>query len=325
MRRMCANLLRALIAWCSRHRAAAVGGIVLSVSALSLWAGLFQDLFKPMMEHWQQVAELRQPLAVEIKTGRTTGAQWEAQDKMFVGEPDLVTLLLNRVPVKTLEVAHTAKDQRFRDYPPTAPLTYHQIPTNVRYQVLDLDDDDIPEVVLTLTNQLYSLHDDRLINVLIVDPRGRLLSGTPVPPEVEGLRTGALSPYSAYRSTGVMKDLISGDTTPVTFANGFAVQIEGKRKLLRFSWVVDSASFVSEHLHVTQSFVFSDGRLQPSGAPQLYISGLWEQPWVDETPVTLAEAQKFLDDNNMPTFSTMMGRPDQQAPPPAPLLPASQP
>lgn len=325
MRRMFANLFRYLTAWCSRHRAAVVGGIVFTVSALGFWAGLFQDLFKPLLEHRQQVAELRQPLAVEVKTGRTTGAQWQEQDEMFVGEPDLVTLLLNRVPVKTLEIAHTAKDQRFRDYPPTAPLTYHQIPTNVRYQVMDLDDDGIPEVVLTLTNQLYSLHDDRLINVLIVDPRGRLLSGTPVPPEVEGLQTGALSPYSAYRSTGVMKDLISGDTSPITFANGFSAQTEGKRKVLRFSWVVDSASFVSEHLHVTQSFVFVDGGLQPSGAPQLYISGLWEQPWVDATPVTLAVAQKYLDDNNMPSLSTMMGRPDQQAAPPAPLVPAGQP
>ncbi|MDR2308371.1 MAG: hypothetical protein LBE53_14415 [Paucimonas sp.] len=302
-----------------------MGGVAFAVTALAFWSGLFQDLIKPLAEHRQQVTELKQPLAVELKTDRTTVAQWAQHDELFVGEPDLITLLLNRVPVKTLEITHTAKDQRFRDYPATAPLTYRQIPTRAQYQVTDLDGDGIPEVVLTLTNQLYSLHDDQLLNVLILDPKGRQLSGTPVPPEVAHLRTGALSPYSAYRSTGVMKDQISGQTRPVSFANGFVVERQGQHQVLRFSWVVDSASYVGEHLHVTQSFHFVDGSLEPAATPQLYISEQWQQPWMDNRPVTLAVAQKFLDEHNMPSFSTMMGSQDGQADPPPLLAPARKP
>ena len=150
--------------------------------------------------------------------------------------PDIVTILLDRRPMKTLEIFHSAKDQRFRDYPPTALLADFRVSTSAEYEVVDLDGDDISEVVVMFSNQLYSLHYDKLISVLILNPQGKLIASTPYPMKIEALEVGSLTPYSAFQTTGVMYDAISDTSESITYANGFHVaDRQGQRVLLYFS------------------------------------------------------------------------------------------
>ncbi|MDO9468382.1 MAG: hypothetical protein Q7J36_13880 [Thiobacillus sp.] len=206
--------------------------------------------------------------------------------------------------MKTLEIFHSAKDQRFRDYLPTAPLTDFRIPTSAEYEVVDLDGDDIPEVVVTLSNQIYSLHYDRLISVLILNPRGDLIAKTPYPMKIETLEVDALIPYSAFQTTGVMYDAISNTSESITYANGFHVAEREGQRILQFSWVIDNAGYAGPHLHQVQEMVMRDGKLEPlSEKPVLYISENWNEPWSGTTSVDIEKAKAFLKENNLPPLS----------------------
>lgn len=208
--------------------------------------------------------------------------------------------------MKTLEIFHSAKDQRFRDYPPTAPLTDFRIPTSAEYEVVDLDGDDIPEVVVTFSNQIYSLHYDKLVSVLILNPRGELLTKTPYPTKIEGLEIAALTPYSAFQTTGVMYDAISNASWTITYANGFHVADRNGQRVLQFSWVIDNAGYVGPHLHQVQEMVMQDGRLEPlSEKPALYISEDWNEPWAGQAQINIESAKQFLKEHNLPPFSEM--------------------
>ncbi len=302
VRKRCKNTAK--FPYCSKHWWQPLSGLILVVSVIGFWAGFFQDLIKPITERSERIAEFKKPLAVEIKSNRRTVPEWLQDPDPTKGEPDIVTILLDRRPMKTLEIFHSAKDQRFRDYPPTAPLTDFRIPTSAEYEVVDLDGDDIPEVVITLSNQIYSLHHDKLVSVLILNPRGELLAKTPYPTKIEGLDVVALTPYSAFQTTGIMYDAISNASETVTFANGFHVADRNGQRVLQFSWVIDNAGYVGPHLHLVQELVMRDGRLEIlSKKPALYISEDWNEPWSGQTPVNIEAANLFLKEHNMPPFS----------------------
>ena len=290
--------------YCSKHWWQPLSGLVLVVSVIGFWAGFFQDLIKPLKERSERIAEFKKPLAVEIKSNRRTVPEWLQDPDPTKGEPDIVTILSDRRPMKTLEIFHSAKDQRFRDYPPTAPLTDFRIPTSAEYEVVDLDGDDIPEVVVTFSNQIYSLHYDKLVSVLILNPRGELLTKTPYPTKIEGLEVVSLTPYSAFQTTGVMYDAISNASETITFANGFHVADRDGQRVLQFSWVIDNSGYVGPHLHQVQEMVMRDGRLEPlSETPALYISEDWNEPWSGQAQVNIEAAKLFLKEHNLPPFS----------------------
>jgi hypothetical protein len=121
------------------------------ITTIGLSASLFQDAFRPVKELWKITDEFNKPLAVESKKNRHTAPKWWLSDPdpttkeepdIIMILPDTVTILLDRRPMKTLEIFHSAKDQRFRDYPPTALLADFRVPTSAEYEVVDLDGDD---------------------------------------------------------------------------------------------------------------------------------------------------------------------------------------
>lgn len=109
-------------------------------------------------------------------------------------------------------------------------------------------------------------------SLLIIDPRGRIVAKTPYPEKIAGLAIGALSPYSAFQTSGVMLEAISNQAESITYANGFAVSERSGRKVLLFSWVIDSASYADVHLHQVQEMGFQDGELVLVSEPKLYGS-----------------------------------------------------
>jgi hypothetical protein len=242
---------------------------------------------------------------VEIKANRRSNPVWQDDLNPSDGASDIVTILLDRKPVRSLEVFHSIKDQRFRDYPATTPLASRAIPTVAVHEVVDLDNDSFPEVVLELTNQVYALHSDRLVSVLVIDPRGRIAK-TPYPDRVAGLAVGVLSPYSAFQTTGVMLEAISSQTASITYANGFEVSERGGRKILLFSWVIDSAPYADAHLHQVQEMGFQDGELVRVSEPKFYVSNSWDEPWSKGVVVDSAGANAFLAQHNLPSVSDML-------------------
>jgi hypothetical protein len=276
------------------------------LTTIGFGAGFFQDAVKPLAEKIALDEELRKPVAVELKTNRRTVAEWEQNPELFTGKSDVVTILLDRQPKKTLEVYHTAKDQRFKEYPPTFPLADFFLPTAVDSQVVDLDRDGVSEIVLVLTNQIYSLHFDKQVNVLIYSPVGQLLARTPYPRDVPGLKIDLVGPYSAYRTTAVMRDAISEATESTTFANDFSLVTRDGTKYLQFSWVIDNASYAGVHLHQVEEFQYVGGKLQPSGNPGLYISEGWEGAASGQPVTTMQQARDFLDKHNQPDFPKLL-------------------
>jgi hypothetical protein len=304
-RQRCKNTTR--FAFCNKHfwpPFAALGAFIFYLPDL---AGFFQDAIKPMLENFARNDELRKPVAVELKSDRQTAAEWEENLDPTIGKSDVVTILSDRQPVKTIEIYHTAKDQRFKNYPATSSLADFFIPTTAEYQITDLDGDGANEIVITLKNQLYSLHHDMQVNVLIYNASGELLARTPYPQAMPGLKIQTLNPYSAYRTTVAMKDKISGKTESSTFANDFTVITAKDKKQLRFSWVIDSASYVSTHLHQVEEFEYRAGKLFPiEKTPKLYIYNSWSDATSGELVQSTQQAIDFLRDNNQPDFADMV-------------------
>lgn len=304
-RQRCKNTARLL--FCSKHFWQPLSGLIILGSLVGYSAGLFQDLIKPTKEQLEKRAELTRPLAVEIKRNRKTVPEWQDNPDPTKGASDIVTILLDRRPVKTIEIYHTAKDQRFKDYPPTAPLTNFRIPTSAEYQVIDLDDDGISEVIVSLTNQIYSLHYDKLINVIIFNPRGEIIATTPYSPKISGLDLDIHNPYSAFQTTGVMFDAVGNTTQATTYTNGFHIAERDGMKVLQFSWGIDNAGYADSHLHQVEEFVLKDGKLERiSDKPVLYIADNWNEPWSGKQPVDIEAAKNFLKQHNQPTFAEMM-------------------
>jgi hypothetical protein len=293
----CKNAARFLV--CSKHWWQPFSGIVLLISTVGVWAGLFQDLIKPLTEWSARDSELKKPLAVEIKSNRRSTPEWLNDTDPKAGEPDIITILLDRRPVRTLEIYHSVKDQRYRDYLPTSPLTDFKIPTTAEYKIADLDGDKIPEIILLLSNQIYSLHPDMLISVLIFNPRGELIAKAPYPSKIEGLNVMELTPYSAFQSTGVMYDAITNTPEPISYANGFDILKRDKGYVLQFSWIVDNRSYVDQHLHQVQEMAFRNGRLEMlSETPSLYASPELNKTWENQAPLDIVAANAFLKANN---------------------------
>jgi hypothetical protein len=303
-RKRCRNT--ATFLFCHQHVWQPLTAVIALFSVIGFIAGFFQDAIKPLAEKWTTDEELRKPVSLELKANRRTSAEWEENPDPTAGKSDVVTILLDRQPKKTLEIYHTAKDQRFKDYPPTFPLADFFLPTAIDNQVVDLDLDGVNEIVLILTNQIYGLHFDKQVNVLIYSPVGQLLARTPYPRNIAGIKIDLVNPYSAYKTTAVMRDEISGMTESTTFANDFSVVTRDRKKYLQFSWVIDNASYVETHLHQVEEFEYADGKLRSTGNPALYIKDGWEQAASGQLVPTVQQALVFLKEHNQPSFAEMM-------------------
>jgi hypothetical protein len=301
--------------FCRHHVWQPVTATLAVLSVIGLGAGLFQDAFKPLAEKMAVYEELGKPVTVELKANRRTVAEWEQNPDPTANKSDVVTILLDRQPKKTLEIYHQAKDQRFKEYPPTFPLADFFLSTAVDKQVVDLDGDGVSEIVLSLTNQIYSLHPDGQVNVLIYSPLGQLLARTPYPRDIPGFLIELLGPYSAYKTTAVMQDAISGTTESTTFANDFSVITRGRKKYLQFSWVIDNAGYAGPHLHQVEEFEFVDSKLRPNGSPNLYIVDGWGQAASGQHVPSLQQALKFLKEHNQPSFSELLKQSAEGNPP----------
>jgi hypothetical protein len=293
--------------FCNKHLWQPFSLVVSLFLIIGFFAGFFQDLIKPLSEKFERDNELQKVVTVEIKNDRRTVAEWENNPDPTNGKSDVVTIFLDRQPVKSLEIYHNAKDQRFKDYPPTFLLADFFMPTAAAYQVIDLDKDGVNEIVLILTNQLYSLHHDKQVNVLIYNPMGDLLARTPYPQDISGLKLEVLNSYSAYKTTVTMKDETTGLTQSTTFANDFNIVTRDNNKYLQFSWVIDNAGYIGQHLHQVEEFQYSSGKLVPVlNKPKLYINDSWENATSGQYVESIQQASDFLKKNNQPKFADMV-------------------
>lgn len=292
--------------FCKSHVWQPIAFITTLVSGLGVLVGLYGGLLKPMQDRWKNNSELKKLVSVEVKANRRENSVWEGGGSWDDDKSDVVTLLLDRQPVKSIEIYHTAKDQRYKDYPMTMRLADSAVSTDVEYQVIDLDGDGISEIIIVLTDKLYGLHFDKQINVLIYSPRGDLLTHTPYPSTISGLNIGDLNPYSAYRSTVVVFDAISQTQFSSTFANDFNIFSRGGERYLEFSWVVDGSSYAGNHLHQVEYFSFREGRLISVAPPAMYISNSWEGASRGGQPVSLNDANAFMKENNLPSTGEML-------------------
>lgn len=300
-KKRCKNNTNSL--FCKKHIWQPVSGLIVLISFLGFSAGFFQDLLSPMIEENKRNSDLKKLIAIEVKNDRREVAEWQDDANPMLGKSDVLTILSDRQPVKSLEIYHTAKDQKFKNYPPTAPLADSLIPTEVEYQVLDLDDDGINEIIIILRNRIYSLHHDKQVNVLIYNSKGEMLSQTPYPRDIPDLLFNVHNPYSAYKTTVVMKDKISDSSRSSTFSNDFKIINHNNEKRLQFSWVVDNASYASLHLHQVEEFRYEAGKLIPiDETPKLYINDSWENATTGELVESKYQASEFLKENNIPTL-----------------------
>ncbi|MEI7267185.1 hypothetical protein [Pectobacterium versatile] len=289
--------------FCKKHVWQPVSGFILLISLLGFSAGFFQDLLSPIIEENKRNSDLKKLISIEIKNNRREVAEWQDDTDPMLGKSDVLTILSDRQPVKSLEIYHTAKDQKFKNYPPTAPLADFFIPTEVEYQVSDLDNDGINEIIIILRNRIYSLHYDKQVNVLIYNAKGEMLSQTPYPRDLPDLPLNVHNPYSAYKTTVVMKDKISDSSHSSTFSNDFKIVTKNHEKYLQFSWVIDNASYASPHLHQVEEFRYDGGKLIPiDDTPKLYINDSWENATTGEPVESIYQASDFLKENNLPTL-----------------------
>jgi hypothetical protein len=318
-KKRCRN--HATFLYCARHVWQPASGVVLLGSLVAFYAGLFQDLIKPIYEARALSDRLRRPVSVEIKKDRRQAGVWENDDDPTKGKSDVVTIFLDRQPVKSFEFYQNAKDQRFKDYPGTFPLADFYIPTEAAAFVIDLDDDGASEIVIKLSNQLYSLHHDQQVNLLVYNAVGELLARTPYPREIPGLAPQVLAPYSAYKTTAAVREELSGVIQSATFANDVNIFVRDGQQRIQISWVIDNASYVGPHLHQVEEFAFIDGKLEPLAAPRLFVSEGWTAAAAGKPLGSTREALAFLQQHNLPPFSAMLkeaGRatPSVQAAPP---------
>lgn len=300
-RERCRNTTKFI--FCKKHCWQPLSGIIFILGILATFAGLFQDMFKPLFEQYQNENELKKLVSVEVEKNRRLVPEWENNTDPTLGKSDVVTILSDRQPIKSLEIYHMAKDKKFKDYPATAPLADNFIPTEVEYQVLDLDNNGADEVILKLTNQLYSLHYDKQINVLIFNGKGEMISKTPYPNNIPGLHLKIHNPYSAYKTTAVMYDAISEKSSSTTFANDFNIVNENNKKTLQFSWVIDNASYASPHMFQVEEFIFDNGQLLAiHEKPQIYINNGWGNATSGKIIHSLSEVSEFQKNNNLPSF-----------------------
>lgn len=289
--------------FCKKHSWQPISAIIFISGLLGTFAGLFQDLLKPIMDAHERENELKELVSVEVEKNRRLIPEWENNTDPTLSKSDVVTILSARQPIKSLEIYHMAKDKKFKDYPATAPLAESFIPTEVHYQVLDLDNDGSDEIILVFNNQLYSLHYDKQINILIFNGKGEMISKTPYPNIIPGLNLKVHNPYSAYKTTAVMLDAISEKSYSTTFSNDFNIINKNNKKILQFSWVIDNAPYTSTHMHQVEEFTYERGKLIPTqNYPQLYINDGWENAMTGKIINSLTEANDFLKKNNLPSF-----------------------
>ncbi|NQS85845.1 hypothetical protein ACRPHS_18785 [Pantoea allii] len=292
--------------FCKIHCWQPLTAIMLLFSYVGYWAGFYQDLLKPIIDNQTKISELRKLISIEVKKNRREFAEWEDNEDPTMGKSDVITILSDRQPIKSMEIYQTAKDQKFKDYLPTAQLADFFMPTEIEYQVLDLDGDGIDEIIIKITNRIYSLHFDKQVNILILNPMGEILNTTPYPRNIPGLSLEVHNPYSAYKTTAVMKDVISNTFTSSTFCNDFNVTTQDGVKYLQFSWVIDNSSYAAPHLHQVENYKFESGKLIPvESTPELYIAEGWENASTGKIVTSISDAETFLNENNLPTIGKL--------------------
>lgn len=301
----CRNVAR--LVFCKRHAWQPVSFFMPVCCVVGFFAGFFQDLVLPLMDAFKNAYELKKPVSVRIERDRSKFADWEDGKEIFHGRSDVLTIFSNQQPVRSFEFYHKAKDQKFKNYPFTAKLYDEFVPTSIEYSILDLDGDGAQEIVVVLTNQIYGVHYDKQINVLIVSSIGDFLVSTPYPRDISDLQLLVHSPYSAYKTTAVVKDELSGKIYTSTFCNGFEIVSGENGFKLQFSWVVDNAAYASDHLHQVESYVYESGTFIPTRPfPDLYLSKSWDAPFDGERVGSIQEAKAFLSKKNLPPMNELI-------------------
>lgn len=301
---MCKN--RSRLPFCHLHRWWLVGALTLVAAFIADWSAVIQ-IFTQQIEKMQTRFELQRDIAVIKTANRRSVAEWQGNPDPTLGRSDVLTIMLGGRHEKSIEIYHTIKDQRFKEYPATSALADEKLPTEAEYQVVDVDGDGIKEIVVSLRNQIYSLHADKLVSVLVFDPRGKILAKTPYPQALDGLPSEQLSPYSAFQSIGVMYDEISHTSEPITYSNGFELVERNGKYVFVFSWVVDDAGYAQSHLHSVEEFELRDGRLERiQTESKLYISDSWDAPLSGERVQDIAAAKEFLRRNDQPSLEEII-------------------
>ncbi|WP_133152204.1 hypothetical protein [Vibrio lentus] len=278
------------------------------ITAVALWGGILQDVFIPISNSISEKNRMTLPLAVEVKENRRQNASWEESAELLNFRSDVLTILLDRTPVKSLEIYHNVKDSRYKEYPMTARLADDFLPTSVKYHVLDLDLDGVKEIITVFTNKIYGLHYDKQVSVLIFNPAGEMLSKTPYPHNLPELDFKVHNPYSAYRSTLAIYDEMSTETISGTFSNDFNIVNTDSGNILQFSWVIDNSSYASERVHQVEEYRFESGKLSLSSAPKFYTNNSWEQAVSGEPLVSIEALTMQLSKLEMPSFSETLNR-----------------
>lgn len=290
---------------CRKHLWQPIALLVTAVGAISAVLGLWPG-WKANLEQWRQNENLKGKLTVEVKKGLRTKPGWTDDLSPQGDRSDVVTLLNRGQPVRSLALNDLAEDQRFKDYPPTMPLTMVPIPTHVDYQVAALGGSTESEVILTVTNEVYGLHPDELVSVLIYDATGKLVARTPYPREVLVKGESVYNPYSAFRTTGSLYDEVSRTPIPVTYSNDFDLITVDGVPTLQFAWVVDNGAKADQHLLQVERFQFQNGGLVSIGHPMYVVSDNFYLPKTFHPIENVAEIEKFLRNVAIPPFAQEM-------------------
>jgi hypothetical protein len=284
---------------------AAGSGLLIVASHLSDTLSLWQA-GTAFLANQSAQRELNEALTVEVKTDRRATGAWQKSEAMFDGLSDVVTVLKSGQPAKRLEIYHTAEDQRFNDYPTTTALAKTALPTNVAYEVLPLDSPSRPIAILTVTNQLHSLHDDKQVSVLLIDGSGSLVAKTPYPSESLVTGSSVTNPYSAFRTSGVMFDAVSKNRQDITFCNDFQVVRRNGEVLLQFSWVIDNGPYFGPHLHQIEQYRVVHGHLALVGPPQFAIAEGWFPPSAFKALDDKLVLKRFMASIAVPSMKDLM-------------------
>lgn len=292
--------------YCKLHARQPIVIVSTAVVVFAFWAGLFQDALKPIYSYINDRIELKKDIAVSIEKGRRASPKWRDDIDSRGSESDIVSLYLGKHLVKVLEIYHTAKNQRFRDNVTTELLTYEATATEANYKIIDLDGDGVNEVMLFLENRIYGFHGDKLLNVLILDPKGNIIASAPTPRSIEWVNQEIISPYSGFRSSGIMIDGINSSQSPISYCNGFNIINTEKSIVLSFSLVIDNAPYSGNHLHSVEDFKFDGTILEAiDEEPKFFISSIWNEPFSGQQ-VSASEAADFLRKHNNPKFEDLM-------------------
>ncbi len=305
-------------------------------SVIAVYAGLYEDLIRPMMSRDTEMAESTsdQPrdsstaaewpddpprisgeprevviggnglLSVLIEKGRWSSPRWSMRERFALS--DLVSILNGNSVRRIYEFYSEGVSAGLQEYPFTNNIVGTPIATIVDALVTDLDADNVDEIVLFVIHEIHGLHEDGLISFLVLNGEGEILQTAPLPTRVSELPISHVGNYSAYRHLGMLFDNISTSRIPVAFVNRVAVDTSTTH-LIAFAWTIDSACYVCPHVSQIERYRFTESELQPVGDPEWWIYHAGDPFGDDATMVSdFLEIEEFFAEWNLPPFQEMV-------------------